>query len=342
MLRQIQHFTITLIALFLISGVFSLAQAQQIAPDDPIQTTITPTNPEPLQDVKISIVSYLTDLRGASIIWYVDGKKVAEGSGLVSIIIKAPANGKTATINIIANLSNGTQMKKNFTISSGQVDILWESNGSVPAFYRGKSLYGVQNIITFAAMPSLLDKNGKMIDPKNLIYNWKKDSKVLFEQSGAGRQTLKLKGDVLDSSFIINLVVTSKDGLLSAESNIGVESVTPKILFYESDPLYGTLYNKALISKFPLTNSEITTKAVPMFFSKDEMNLSMLKYIWLVNGIERADLSTKDSITLRTDGKADGSALVSLRINNIESLLQSASAGFETYFTKKPPQNITF
>ncbi len=108
------------------------------------------------------------------ITWYVDGKKIAEGSGLVSITIKAPGNGKTSSVNIIASLSNGSQMKKNFTINSGQVDILWQSNGSVPALYRGKSLFGHQNTVTFAAMPALFDKNGKMIDPKNLIYNWKK------------------------------------------------------------------------------------------------------------------------------------------------------------------------
>src|SRR4051812_17489277 len=120
--------------LFLLSFLFFpvLTHAQIPTSIDGILIERSPDQPAPGEQVTVSVESFSTDLHGASIVWYVDGKKFDQGIGKLFIKIPAPALGKST--NIIADILTieKKQIKKGMIIKSGGVDLLWESGGFVP------------------------------------------------------------------------------------------------------------------------------------------------------------------------------------------------------------------
>jgi hypothetical protein len=314
-----------------------LSHAQMPSSIDGIQISTTPLIPNAEESITVDLESYSTDLNGASIVWLVDGKSYAQGTGKKSIGVTTPSIGKSMSVTAIIMTIEGREVRKIVTIKPSGVDIVWESGGYVPPFYDGKSLFSYENPVKVMAIPHLAGPNGTELNPKNLLYKWTKNDKVVQDQSGYGKQTLLIQEEVPRSQDI-KVEVSTRDGSEKAVSSITLTPGDPTISFYEEDPLYGVLYNKALINKLRLTNREINIRAVPYSFTK-----STLSYVWSINNLERNDLSTKESITLRTKEDAEGSSDISLSIRNRSSIIQGAQSAIGIIFTKKPIENnLTF
>ncbi len=330
---------ISIICLALFSALPAALHAQMPTVSlDGVNTEIEPEAPAPGESVTITLVSFNTDLNAASIVWLVDGKNLTSGIGKKSIVILAPQLGKITNVQAVIMTVEGKEVRKVIPVSSGGVDLVWESKGFVPPFFKGKAPFAYQNPVAVTAIPHLAGPNGVELDPKSLLYTWKVNSKGVPDQSGYGKQTLLIKDDLPKSSEI-ELVVTSRVGSLKAASTLTLSPGDPAVSFYEEDPLYGILYNNAIVDLIRLSNQEITIRAVPYSFNLNTTN--PLTYVWSVNNLERNDLSTNQSITLRTKGDTEGQSRIGLEVKSSGNILQAARNAINVEFTKKKEGDTT-
>ncbi len=322
----------SIIITFLSLSLLSIVHAQIPNSIDGIQISSTPEIPNPGQNVNIKVESYNTDLNSASIVWIVDGKNYKQGTGIKSINILAPDMGKNINIVIAIMTSEGKEIRKTVTIKSSSVDIVWESAGYTPPFFKGKSLFAYQNSIKVTAIPHIAGSNGKELDPKTLVYKWTKNDKVMQDQNGYGKQTVIIKEDT-PRPLELEVEIETKNGSQKASAYLTLEPIDPSIIFYEENPVYGILYNKALNENKSLNAQEINVVSAPYYFNIYNKN-SPLSYVWSVNNLEKPDLSRSQTITLRSKGDTSGSSLINLEIRNLDDILQGASRSIRLNFNK--------
>ncbi len=330
-----RFFTYTITTLIFIFSVIGLPIAHaQIPVNDFAQLESDSDNPKSFQTVNVTAKSFSTDLNKATIAWYVNKKLVSSGPGLTTFSFKTGGSGSATVVDAKIKTFEGLTITKSLTFKPADVDLVWESDGIVPPFYKGKPLFVHQGDLNIVAIPNFLDKKGNRIDPSNLIYTWKQDYKVLGNSSGYGKQRLQLKDGVLIKDNVIGVVVTAaSDSTLHGEASINLSANEPEILFYEDNPLYGILYNKAVPPHFKLRTSEIKLASVPYFFSADRQG--SLQYTWSINNLEREDLKDTTSITLRPQNDTEGSSIIGLQISNLKEIFQTANTSVTLDFTKQ-------
>jgi hypothetical protein len=319
---------------------FAFAHAQVPTSIDGIQITINPPNPTPGGNVEITLQDYLSDISSAYITWAVDGKKVTEGVGKNDITLTAPALGKNSNVTILIHTQDGKDIQKSVTIKSGSVDMVWESQGYAPPLYGGKQDFAYENTVKVIAMPHLANSSGVEIDPTTLVYNWKQDSTALQDQSGYGKQSITIVGSIISRPTTINVNISTRDGSLTASGLITLQAVSPSVVFYKDDPLYGVLYNIALGSQTVFSDQEITLLAAPFSFTIPSLIKNNLQYTWNINGADQNGLSTNRSATLRVeDTSSDANYPVQLQLQNMKEILQGASNAITVTFKANKNNN---
>lgn len=320
---------ISLCSLFCL--VFSPVQAQIPTAMDPVTIQTSTSNPQPGEDIDISVESYNFDLNAASIVWLVSGKVFSQGVGIKNITIKAPKVGVSVSVSANIKSSDGREIKKTLIIRTGTVDIIWETNGYKPPFFEGKIPLVYQNSIKLIAMPHLSKDGVKEIDPKTLVYSWKLGGKYINNGQGYGLQSVTLEAGDLPKTLDITVDVSNRDQSERAFGAVTIEPTEPSISFYEEDSLYGILFNRSIQSKANLKNAEMKVTAIPYGFNLNRKDIS---YNWSVNNIEQPSLSTNRSITIRTKGDVEGNSNIDLDIRNLDKILQGSQKNFTVYFNK--------
>ncbi|MES3031453.1 MAG: hypothetical protein V4697_03515 [Patescibacteria group bacterium] len=326
-------FKISILALFFTFSSL-LAHAQLPTSADSMTLTVNPENPAPGQSFRVTLQSYDLDLSGASIVWRVNGQIEAQGIGVGSVSLVAPKSGTALSIIINIKGANGREMEKRLTIKPSSVDLIWEPLGYAPPFFKGKGIFAYQNRIRIVAIPHILQSAGKEIDPKTLVYTWKKDGKYIDNASGYGRQAVEIQTEELPKPQKISVEISNREGTESAVGEIVLEPGKPSVAFYEEDLLYGTLFNTALGRRVDLKNKEMKIRAVPYDFNSS-LTRDANSYVWSINNVEQPDLITNQSITIRTKGDTDGSSNINLNIRNEDFILQGADGFFSVFFSKK-------
>ena len=340
--------SIVLLTLFNLSQTI-VVRAQSVIGNtslDGVDIEMSTANPAPGDTVTVDVKSSSTDLNGATISWLTNGNSAGKGVGLTSITVQAPAVGKTLQVAANIRTVGGADIQKVANIQSGSVDLIPETSGYVPPLYRGKDLFVYENTINIVAMPNLVDSNGKVIDPKNLIYTWKQDSTVLGSLSGYGKQNISIKGALIARPFVIDVKVNSADGKAHAENTIAVTPASPNITFYENDPLYGVLYNKSIGDSINLLHNQVKITAVPYGFDVGT-DASAMTYTWMINDTLHDELASSSNIILVTPSDSTGSSAINLEIQNTTDILQDAKNSFNAIFgasanQTSPRANITF
>jgi len=316
--------------------IFAFAVSAQGVPTSiqGIDLRLSTENPVPEQQITVTAESYTSDLNSASVIWTLNGLLYQKGTGITAIQVQAPALGKKLRVEIIASVTGGKELKANIDIGSGSIDIIVESEGYVPPFFPGKIPLSYQNTYKIIAVPHLADSSSKEYDPRTLTYQWSKDSKVVQDQSGFSKQTFIWQDDIIPRQRMINIRVTTGDGRAQAEKVIFIQAQGPNIIFYNNDPLYGPMYNKAIIDRVGLgTSRELSVLAVPYGFNKPLKGIGNLLFTWLVNSMEQMNLSASQSIVLRAPEGVSGSSNIQLQIRNNKDILQSAQGSFSAVFS---------
>lgn len=291
---------------------------------DSAEIIITPASPGADENVFVKLESFSFDLNSSEIILALDGAIKSKGIGKKSFYFKTGKIGSVSLIKAIIKTKDGRTIEKSLVVRPAGVDLLWEAKTYAPPFYKGKALYGHQSFITVIAMPDMIGANGVRIKPENMTYKWTKDSKVLGDVSGYGKNSFSFSKSVISHSPEIKVEVMSPDKKIKATGRITLDSVEPKILIYENNPLYGIIYEKAIVGDFNLDGNEITLASAPYFFSLEDANNGKIQYNWNMNGKKINSKDEEKQKTFRnTEGKK-GSAAISLDLQNDAKVLQGA------------------
>jgi len=283
-----------------------------------LELIIKPENPTANQTISAKANLYALDINKYEVLWFLDGKLIQKGVGQTDFFFQTGNWGKETILTAQVNTTNDGIISKQIYILPSEVDLIWEAKTYTPPFYKGKVLNSSNSIINVVAVPNLIDKNGNKIPSDKLIYKWKEDWKVKGNQSGYGKNTFSFESPQITRSKSITVEVESLDNSLKTKKTINFRSNQTKIIFYKEDPLLGILYNQAINSNYTLSDSEeeVTIKAYPFFFSPQ----NELKYKWEMNN--KILNNIKNEIIFRKQPNLTGSTQVSLKINNLDKILQ--------------------
>lgn len=311
-----------MVGVFFCFTLFSITEAQIPGFEQNLSIKVTPTTPSPNEEVVIVIESFITDLNRADITWLVNGETRLSGSGIKKLRIVVGDLGEETAVSIIIDTQEGDRIVKRLSFLPALVDLVLEADTYTPPFYKGKPLISSNNTLSIIALPQLTTDGRNFLDPKNLVYTWSRDRRILGSESGFGKQTLVIDGPSIFQDTTISVEVSSLDKSLGANKTISITPQDPEILFYEKHPLRGILYNKALVGTFTLHSDEFVLRAEPYFMSnKDSKN--NLEYNWILDGKKITSIGRDQEITFRqTEGV--GASTISLEINNIKEFLQGA------------------
>lgn len=314
---------------------------------DGLDLSISSNNPVPGQDLNIIARSYVLDINTARITWSIDGKTVQTGLGKTTYTIKAPSLGKKTRVIVTATSQDGISVQGNIVIGSGYIDLVTETDGYVPPFFKGKTFPIFQNELKIIAIPHLADSKGNEYDPKTLNYQWKRNNQALESQSGYGKQSITLTGSLIPRPYDISVTAWPREASSQAEGFIQIVESEPSISFYKVDPLYGTLFNKTIGNLVNIgSQKETTVVAVPYGFNKKSDTEDGITWLWQINGNIRPELNFKESIVIRAPENSIGNTDIKLEIQNTDRILQGAqssfSARFNTTNTKNQENSVTF
>jgi hypothetical protein len=294
-------------------------------------TEIIPNYPRPNETVSINLTLYTDDLNSADITWYKDSKAVLSGKGETKYSFKAGPIGSETNIEIRVKLLSGASFSKTLTLNPASVDIVWEANSYVPPFYRGKALHPKQGSLKVVAMPEFV-KNGQRISPSNLVYQWSNGITVYQDQSGYGKNVVTLDGSLLGRQEQISVLVTDPVNNLVAQGLVNITPIDPEIVFYQNDPYYGYIFDEGITGSFNLKNDEMQILAAPYYFTNESNGL--LQYTWQLNGQEVPNLSgSRTAIFRKPADKTTGISSVSLRVENMNRILQQADGSLQINFS---------
>ncbi len=311
-----------------------------------LDLTVSTENPAPGQTITITAKSYTIDINSAKVSWAVNGVSSKSGTGETKLEINAPELGKTMTIRAMATTPEGRSVVASITVGSGSVDLILEADGHVPPLFKGKVFPVYQNAVKIIAVPHIANANGTEYDPKTLVYQWKKNDRALEDQSGYGKQSITLVGDIVPRPYDITVDVISRDGVAHSQGRTGVVVGEPSIGFYVDDPLYGTLFNKAIGSIIRIgSQKETSILATPFGFNKTADGTGGLEWSWSINNSAHSELSSSQSVILRAPDDTSGSSNIRLEIRNTDKILQGANAGFSAAFSpgkSSTAESLTF
>lgn len=288
---------------------------------DLITMSTVPAVPGPNQEVTITINSFAVNLNSSEIVWYIDGEPMAQGMAMKSFSFRTKDFGTPSVINASIVGPNGT-IDKRFIIEPSEVDLLWEANTVTPPFYKGKALPTFKSLVRVTAIPR---KNSPASDPATFYYKWTYNRiQGLGEAQAMNSVTIPM--GYPDSPVPVNVEVTIKGTSWKAPEFMNVVPAEPKIVFYEEAPLLGTNFFTALTKGSEREGNQIALRAVPYFFSTDNLLNNDLVYTWTVNGVTQARGFDPTKLQLQKTGKGAEGFSVNLRIQNPKRILQEARA----------------
>ncbi|MEX2010417.1 MAG: hypothetical protein WD874_01270 [Parcubacteria group bacterium] len=313
-------FILTLILL----PVFSI-QGQTytgVTPDDIIQGNIflrvLPDVPEPNQQVTAILESSSLDLDSSVIIWTLNQAELRRGRGVKTVDFNTGRVGSRFTITATIDSPEG-EYTKSLTLEIGSVDILWQGEGYVHPFYKGRTLWGRQTAVTLMAIPNI---PGTRIE--NLIFRWSQNGSVIGSASGAGRNSLSVVDSILNLEKKITVEVFKGGAIPIAKASINIATADPVALVYENSPLLGIIFERSMEGLTLLKDKEITFSAFPFFFSGSARNADFFSYEWATNS---RSVQKTASVTYRAP-EGEGQSYVNLVIRNINKDLQEGTKDF--------------
>lgn len=330
MLRKfILYFFVILVG----TTIYTTAVNAQVPVSPRLEISASTNSPAPGQTVTLTVRSYNEDLDSATIIWSVDGKEVRREVGGTTINTKAPALGKQSNVTVTAIIPGGGQISGTFSLSSGSIDLIIESDGYVPPFFPGKIAPSFQNNVKIIAVPHLANAAGVEYDPKSLVYEWQRNNMAIEGQSGFGKRSVTIEGSIVPRPYNISVTIRSRDGSASATGFITVDLQSPTLAFYVDDPLYGPLFNKSVGNQLNLGKErESSVIAIPFGFNKSQNGAGNLSFEWTVNNVPRPDLISNQTIVLRGPEDSAGTSRIGLTVKNNLDILQGAIGGFIVSF----------
>lgn len=221
------------------------------------------------------------------------------------------------------------------TAATPEVNLIYKVNSYTPPFYKGKALNPNQGTVTVTAIPELVRASGEKVSSKNINYTWRQNDLIVQSASGLGKDTFTFGGSVPIRDNLIEVSAVSVDKSLSATKSVNIPNIFPKVLFYENNPVYGIMFNRAIVNNVNLTADEFSVLAMPYYFSTDSAINPKLDYTWNMNGRGVANQEPKNSFTTRVDTPGTGTAEIGLKVSNNVSIFQFLETSYRINFSKQ-------
>jgi hypothetical protein len=314
--------TLTVVLFFLVLP--QIAGAQLPDYQSKLIIEIFPEFPRPNEEVSITAKSFLFDLNKANVAWFVNDRLVKQGVGQKTHKLVLGSAGSVYKIDVVASTPSGSFVEATKTISSAEVDMIWEADSYTPIGYKGKPLAPYGGRIRVIAVPNIYNFNGQKISPQNLVYKWSKDNKVLEDSSGYGKNVLTIGKTFYPSNPYIRLEVSNIDNTIFLQETLTIRQYAPEIILYENNPLLGVLYNRAISKEASITGEEVSLLAEPLFFSRDSFDSKNISFSWKMNDSDLTEQIDR-FIVLRVPEESGGSANISVLAKNEVNKLEQAS-----------------
>lgn len=310
---KIRNYFILIFAFFAFSFNFTFAYTETTEGGN-LLAEVFPENPGSFTNTTISLISYGVNLDKSDIVWTVNGEKIREGIGQKSLEIKTGDVGKKISIDISVISPDGISISKNISIIPAEVDVVWQAKGYTPPFYKGKTLAGQNNAVTFLAIPNFIGEDGLKIDPSKLFYSWRTESADIDSGVGKNKKIIVLDGRSYQTNVFLE--ISDLNETIKASKLIEFIPQTPKILIYEDGPLLGPNYNQALGDIFEMKDTEATIRAEPYFFNNQPGTLKPT-YSWSLNGVEALSVNNQpNTLTLRSPRGGAGVSILNLLVES--------------------------
>lgn len=332
---------VLLLSPFFLAAPFALSQMFLGAS---VNVVIDPPTPAPRSSVLITIESFSTDLNQASFVWYVNGVIKKQGPAEKTLTLITGGLGTTQIVDVDIDTKDIGPVSKRITIAPAEVDIIEQADSFTPPFYKGKTLTPPEGQVTLIALPSLVTQGGRKLSSSEIIFKWKRDNKVLGDQSGLGKNTLTLTAPYAPGETTIVTLEASAPGYnLSANQRYYLSPGTPEIVFYENNPLLGVTLNRALSTPYLLSQSEVTFIAYPFTFDADVLSNTDTSLLWNINykNVETPKIG-RNILTLRRPEGVSGSSNVSLDIQNSKKAFSFGSKNILVNFGDSGRKNNSF
>ena len=104
-------------------------------------------------------------------------------------------------------------------------------------------------------------------------------------------------------------------------------------MFYENNPLYGILFNKAVGNYYLGTREELKVTAEPFSYSFNTNRDTLATYKWSINQNPIIATGNKNEVILKqTSTVVSGIAQISLDVNNTSRIFQYSTGNFNVLF----------
>ncbi|MEK7607901.1 MAG: hypothetical protein AAB484_03215 [Patescibacteria group bacterium] len=306
--KYLKIILLTSLILFLVSQ----ASAIEINTfDSEFSIEIIPNNPAPNEQIFAKTISYQFDIDRSNITWTLNGEIIAKGVGKKDASFLAPDFGKESRLVVSIITDKGISISKTLSFVGNDIDLLWEAETSVPAWYKSKALPAFKSLVKITAIPHLFS-GGAEITPSGLVYEWSVNYEKIPDASGANKNSFAFQ--INDHEKIpIGLRVSNKNKSANLEKymDVSTDRTRPKIIFYGDNPLEGPDFGNALEVETNLSSKEMAIRAEPYFFANPPVG--GLSYSWTMNDQEINPDAFPNVLSLRTSGEP-GSSIIGLKI----------------------------
>lgn len=290
--------------------------------------SLTPENPAPYQDVTVTLVSYSFDVNVAMITWSVNGKTLSSGLGKKSVTLSIGDVGQEVPLKVQANMSDGSSVIQQITISPQSVDLIYEATESyVPPFYEGRSLPAEGSGVRITALP-VLAEGGIRVPSSNISYSWYVNDQFISSYSGIGKSSIRTDLKYLSDSTDIRVLARSPRGN-SAEKTLSIYPHAIMPLLYPYDELLGTDFSQTFVRRLELSK-DITLSLEPFYLSTRKME-GTASYDWYLDGLPVTP-QEKTILSLRPKADSYGVRMLTVAVAQSRRRLQNAEAALEVIF----------
>lgn len=251
----------------------------------------------------------------ALVVWYLNGKEVQRGRGVISYTLKAGEVGSQDVVEVTVTFAGGAVKTARATIIPASVRFLWEADSTTPAWYKGGRLASPGSHITVRAFPTIT-VGGATLQRSQLRYDWEINRAPLRDQSGVGRDVIRFDaGKTSGTTQMVTVRVSAQGGGIQGRGNVAIPVQSQEIYIYRQLPLVGIVLEDA-ISRVNVSRSRsLTVRAVP-FFAPPQKNV----FSWTTNNESLPTAQDPYTLTIQTpDAQVSQSFTASLTTHSFFS-----------------------
>jgi len=243
----------------------------------------------PFPNSTITITANLSGLTGAggsNYVWFLNGARQTEASGLSknSFAFRTGVIGTTYRASASVTTPTGDVLSDTINFTVSDIDLTWIANSKAPVTYKAKLMPTQNSFVTVSALPTVYRPGTKaQISSSNLLYNWMPNGKIDSSKSGKNRTTYAFRiSNFSGNSQFIRLEIKTDDGAAFLSKDVLIPTVKPQVFLYFSDSQTNLPYGVAL-KNLSAKPADFNFTAQNYFFNALGNNL---KWRWFINNTE--------------------------------------------------------